>query len=242
MAQPPSYNREHNFVLDEEGSVNSTALNAELDNASASINKIRENLARLQNDDGSLRKGIVDLDTLSGSVVKDVAEATEKAAQTAAITLEQAIATSNRIAQIDEAITNNANSVALMKSSVDESEQTVTRLATQVVEYSDELLLVAENIDSIRAVGDNPEAIQAIANDLQGFPIYEFDGGEIGEPNEPMNGIGGVLRVCAENIEDIRKVASSLDSGAGLANLAEVVDEIGSTNYTQINETGQTGA
>ena len=242
MAQPLPYNRDHNFVLDEEGAINSAALNAEFDNASLSINKIRENLAKLQNDDGSLRKGIVDLDTLSGDVVKDVAEATEKAAQTAAITLEQAVATSNRIAQIDESITNNANSVALMKSSVDESEQTVTRLAAQVVEYSDELLLVAENIDSIRAVGDNPGAIQAIASDIQGFPIYEFDGGEIGEPNEPMNGVGGVLRVCAENIEDIRKVAASLNSGAGLANLAEVVEEIGSTDYVQIDETGQTGA
>ena len=53
MAQPPAYNREHNFVLDEEGSVNSQKLNAEFDNASTSINKIRENLAKLQNDDGS---------------------------------------------------------------------------------------------------------------------------------------------------------------------------------------------
>ena len=242
MAQPLPYNRDHNFVLDEEGAINSAALNAEFDNASLSINKIRENLAKLQNDDGSLRKGIVDLDTLSGDVVKDVAEATEKAAQTAAITLEQAIATSSRITQIDESITNNANSVALMKSSVDESEQTVTRLATQVVEYSDELLLVAENIDSIRAIGESPAAIQTIASDIQGFPIYEFDGGEIGEPNEPMNGIGGVLRVCAENIEDIRKVAASLDSSAALTELAEVVEEIGSTDYVEIDKTGNTGA
>lgn len=242
MAQPLPYNRDHNFVLDEEGAINSAALNAEFDNASLSINKIRENLAKLQNDDGSLRKGIVDLDTLSGDVVKDVAEATEKAAQTAAVTLEQAIATSSRITQIDESITNNANSVALMKSSVDESEQTVTRLATQVVEYSDELLLVAENIDSIRSIGESPAAIQAIASDIQGFPIYEFDGGEIGEPNEPMNGIGGVLRVCAENIEDIRKVAASLDSTATLTELAEVVEEIGSTDYVEIDKTGNTGA
>ena len=242
MAQPLPYNRDHNFVLDEEGAINSAALNAEFDNASLSINKIRENLAKIQNDDGSLRKGIVDLDTLSGDVVKDVAEATEKAAQTAAITLEQAIATSSRITQIDESITNNANSVALMKSSVDESEQTVTRLATQVVEYSDELLLVAENIDSIRAIGESPVAIQAIASDIQGFPIYEFDGGEIGEPNEPMNGVGGVLRVCAENIEDIRKVAASLDSSAALTELAEVVEEIGSTDYVEIDKTGNTGA
>lgn len=242
MAQPLPYNREHNFVLDEEGAINSSALNAEFDNASLSINKIRENLAKLQNDDGSLRKGIVDLDTLSGDVVKDVAEATEKAAQTAAITLEQAIATSSRITQIDESITNNANSVALMKSSVDESEQTVTRLATHVDSYSDELILVAENIDAIRAIGENTTLIYALASDLQGYPIQEFDGGEIGEPNESMNGVGGVLKVCADNIETIRKVAESLENAVSLANIAEVVDEIGSTDYATIDETGNTGA
>lgn len=242
MAQPLPYNRDHNFVLDEEGTVNSSALNAEFDNASLSINKIRENLAKLQNDDGSLRVGIVKLDSLSSDVLNDVAEATERAAQAAAITLDQALSESSRITQISESVTNSANSVALMKGSVDESEQNVTRLATHVDSYSDELILVAENIDAIRAIGENTASISALANDIQGYPIYEFDGGEIDEPNESMNGIGGVMKVCADNIEIIKQVAESLKNASTLMNLAETVDEIGSTDYVQIDNTGSTGA
>ena len=241
MAQPLPYNREHNFVLDEEGVVNSQALNTEFDNASLSINRLRENLAKLQNDDGTLRAGIVKQDALDGDVIKDVAEAAEKAAESASLTLEQAVATSNKIFQIDESITTNANSVALMKSSVDASEQNVTRLAGQVYEYSDELQLVADNIDAIEILGTQHNAIQAIANDIQGYPVYEFDGGEIDEPNESMNGVGGVIRICADNIEYIRQVASSL-GGANIAQLANVVEEIGSTDYVQIDQTGDTGA
>ena len=240
MAQPLPYNREHNFLLDEEGSVNSQALNAEFDGASLSINRLRENLAKLQNDDGTLRTGVVRIDALASDVVKDVADATERAAQAAAITLDQALSTSQKIAQIDEAVTSNANSVALMKSSVDASEQAVTTLAAQVVEFSDELVIVSDNVETIRVVGTQRDAIQAIANDIQGFPVYEFDGGEIDEPNESMNGVGGVIRICADNIEYIRQVASSL-GGTNIAQLANVVEEIGSTDYVQIDQTGNTG-
>lgn len=148
----------------------------------------------------------------------------------------------DKVIPIDARVTANADSVAMMKASVDESEQNVTNIASQVNEYSDELILVSENLGAIETVGTQRTAIQAIANDLQGFPVYEFDGGEITEPNESMVGVGGVLRICAENIEDIRKVAASLDNTSMLTNLAEVVDEIGSTDYVQIDETGQTGA
>lgn len=242
MAQPLPYNRDHNFVLDEEGTVNSAALNAEFDNASLSINKIRENLAKLQKDDGSLRVGIVKLDSLSSDVVKDVAEATERAAQAAAITLDQALSESSRIAQIGESVTNSANSVALMKNSVDVSERNVAALAEQVNEYSDELMLVADNITDIDAIGTNISAIQAVSNDLRGLPLRGFDCGPISEPLTPPNGIGGVLRICADNIDIIREVAESLKNASTLMNLAEVVDEIGSTDYVEINNTGNTEA
>ena len=155
--------------------------------------------------------------------------------QQAKVILDQAII-------VDQTIKDNAQSVSLMKSSVDASERNVTNLANQVNEYSDELVMVAENLDAIQTVDNNEEVIAALAADLQGYPIYEFDGGEIDEPNESMNGVGGVMKVCADNIETIKQVAESLKNSAALMNLAETVDEIGSTDYTTINETGQTGA
>lgn len=143
---------------------------------------------------------------------------------------------------VDANVTANANSVSLMKASVDASEQNVSSLAAQVNEYSDELMLVADNLPAINSVEQHREVIQALASDLQGYPIYEFDGGEIGEANESMNGVGGVMKVCADNIETIKQVAESLKNSAALMNLAETVDEIGSTDYVQIDNTGNTGA
>ena len=143
---------------------------------------------------------------------------------------------------IDRSVSSNAQSVSLMKTSVDESERNVAALASRVNEYSDELELVSNNLEAIEAVSTQRTAIQAIANDLQGYPVYEFDGGEVGEPNESMTGVGGVMRICAENIEAIRRVSDSIVNGSSLTNLAEVVDEIGSTDYVAINETGQTEA
>ena len=167
--------------------------------------------------------------------ILDVAANANVYAQQAKAFLDQAII-------LDKNVTSNANSVSLMKSSVDASEQNVTALAAQVNDYSDELMVVAENLDAIRTVDNNEEVISTLAADLGGYPIVEFDGGEIDEPNTSMNGVGGVMKVCADNIEVIKQVAESLKNSAALMNLAETVDEIGSTDYVQIDNTGNAGA
>ena len=148
----------------------------------------------------------------------------------------------DKVVVVDANVTANANSVSLMKSSVDASERNVANLAAQVNEYSDELMMVAENLDAIRSVDNNEEVFATLAADLEGYPIYEFDGGEIDEPNVSANGVGGVMKVCADNIEVIKQVAESLKNATELTSLAETVNEIGSTDYSQIDETGNTGA
>ena len=130
-------------------------------------------------------------------------------------------------------------SVDVSLASINVSEANVTRLAGQVAEYTDELELVAENMDGIQTVDRNQDAIAAIAADLQGYPIYEFDGGWIGDPVQPMNGVGGVLRIVAENIDVIRQVAGSLQNSEALLTLADDVAEIGSTDYTGIDQSGE---
>lgn len=65
MAQPPAYNREKNFTLNSGRETDHSALNAELDRASNSINDIRTNLAILQADDGKLRPAVVTSDSIS---------------------------------------------------------------------------------------------------------------------------------------------------------------------------------
>ena len=163
-------------------------------------------------------------------------------AATANVYATEAKAIYDKVVVVDANVAANANSVSLMKSSVDASERNVANLAAQVNEYSDELMLVAENLGAIQTVDNNEEVIATLAADLGGYPIVEFDGGEIDEPNTSMNGVGGVMKVCADNIETIKQVAESLKNSAALMNLAETVDEIGSTDYVQIDNTGNTGA
>ena len=104
MAQPPAYNRVKDFGTDYGDQTDNQAINNELDGASKSINAIRENLAKIQRDDGGLANGIVTEDSLdpalkdalydefSGNVNDAVLEAKQAAAEanTAAIAAEDA--------------------------------------------------------------------------------------------------------------------------------------------------------
>lgn len=150
----------------------------------------------------------------------------------------QAEKTYGEVVKTAEQVARDKASVDVSLASINVSEANVTRLAGQVAEYSDELELTAENMGAIQTVDQNQDAIAALAADLQGFPIYEFDGGYITDPIQPMNGVGGVLRVCAENIDVIRQVAGSLQNSEALLTLADDVAELGGTDYTGIDETG----
>lgn len=151
----------------------------------------------------------------------------------------QAEKTYNAVVKTADEVANAKASVDVSLASINVSEANVTNLAGQVMDYSDELENVSENMPAVKTVWNNEQAIAAIAADLQSFPIYEFDGGWIGDPVQPMNGVGGVLRICAENIDVIKQVAGSLANSEALLTLADDVAEIGSTDYTGIDQSGE---
>ena len=74
MAQPPSYERQKNFADDFGNETDHSALNAELDRASNSINDIRTNLALVQADDGKIRASSITTDSLDQEVLDYVQE------------------------------------------------------------------------------------------------------------------------------------------------------------------------
>ena len=82
MAQPPVYNRQKNFADDFGNETDHSALNAELDRASNSINDIRFNLAILQADDGKLRPSVVTADSISQELRVSLVEGVVMDAQT----------------------------------------------------------------------------------------------------------------------------------------------------------------
>ena len=116
MAQPPAYNREKDFAKDFGNETDHTALNAELDKASNSINDIRANLALIQADDGKIRASSITTDSLAQEVL-DYVQAT-------------ALAGANAVADAATAIAREAqqqaeNAVQTATGAVDKSDEAV---------------------------------------------------------------------------------------------------------------------
>lgn len=86
MPQPPAYSRTKDFTEDFGSETDHSALNAELDNASNSINDVRANLAVLQADDGKLRPAVVTTDSLSPALYTELIDTAASGAATAAAT------------------------------------------------------------------------------------------------------------------------------------------------------------
>ena len=117
MAQPPAYNREKDFAKDFGNETDHTALNAELDRASNSINDIRANLALIQADDGKIRASSITTDSLAQEVL-DYVQA-------------KALAGANAVADAATAIAREAqqqaeNAVQTATGAVEKSEEAVT--------------------------------------------------------------------------------------------------------------------
>lgn len=74
MPQPPAYERLKDFTENFGSETDHSALNAELDKASNSINDIRDNLAILQADDGKLRPAVVTPDSISPELRSNLVE------------------------------------------------------------------------------------------------------------------------------------------------------------------------
>ncbi len=68
--QAQAYNRTKNFLENNPDRTDHGSINSELDNASTSINVLRDNAAMLQDDDGRLRNAIVLLANLADEVIE----------------------------------------------------------------------------------------------------------------------------------------------------------------------------
>ena len=110
MAQPQAYNREVDFTERDGDDTNHAGINAELDAAALSINQIRDNLALIQKDDGSLQNGIVGAEQLAQSAFDAIKTDINEAVQDAQQAAESAtLAANTAIAARDDAQTAETN-------------------------------------------------------------------------------------------------------------------------------------
>lgn len=137
MAQPQAYNREVDFTERDGDDTNHAGINAELDAAALSVNQIRDNLALLQKDDGSLQNAVVTAESLTPSafdaVLGSVAQATQEAQSSAQSALTSAITAGNSAtAASNSAASALASQNAAALNAVSASNSAIAAAASQV--------------------------------------------------------------------------------------------------------------
>ena len=183
MAQPQRYDRKHDFTQDEEFS--GQPLNGELDNAAVAINGIRENLAKIQKDDGTLQNGIVTEDTLGADVIEKFQQITqdaknaalegakiaEEAAEEAKDAAEIAKESAETATRAEESASLNAETAAENLNKISE----VAELIDPFLQNSEEVIAVGENIDSVVNVDRHMDEVHTVGQDLQGVNADDLD-------------------------------------------------------------------
>lgn len=177
MAQPQAYEREHDFVNDDE--IDKSKLNTEFDNAAQSINDLRDNLALIQNDDGSLRDGIVHENNLDDDVFDRFQEEMQEATADAQKYADAAAEAAKKLESIANDLTSVAqylNLIAIvgsdLKGSLCSNNSIVSygRLGEEIdVEYcinGGNIFNVAQEIGSVKNVSDNMNYVIKLSSQI----------------------------------------------------------------------------
>lgn len=218
MAQPQKYEREHDFTKDEVGEISTSSLNAEFDNAGRSINALRDNLAKIQKDDGSVVNETIGIEQLKTEVVTKFTQVTAdnagKAADSAVAALESekaakqaadsARSDADSIRANAEATANNAQQVAEDRSAVN----IALGQMRPAIDNIEDVKTVAQNIDDVKTVSANIASVNTVAG-IQAEVV------EVHENSENIRTVAASdpqIRDVSANMPDVRKVAGDLES------------------------------
>ena len=252
MAQPQKYERSHDFAHDEPSNIEVSALNSEFDGVSVSIEGIRENLAIIQNDDGSLVHGIVKLETLGADVMKafsgvatDATAAAVSAASRAEEAAGSAVRASNAAAtseatvkRLEESTRINAEATAATTAKFVEQVKT----AAPIMDNIEHVITVSGNISDVKNVSNGLIDIKTVASDLTGGKCTpaKFSAGRLtDEPAQDCTAEGGNIKTVADHILAVDKVAGAVDDGT----LEKAANSVGaSAENARRAEAAQAGA
>ena len=252
MAQPQKYERSHDFAHDEPSNIEVSALNSEFDGVSVSIEGIRENLAIIQNDDGSLVHGIVKLETLGADVMKafsgvatDATAAAVSAASRAEEAAGSAVRASNAAAtseatvkRLEESTRINAEATAATTAKFVEQVKT----AAPIMDNIEHVITVSGNISDVKNVSNGLIDIKTVASDLTGGKCTpaKFSAGRLtDEPAQDCTAEGGNIKTVADHIVAVDKVAGAVDDGT----LEKAANSVGaSAENARRAEAAQAGA
>lgn len=268
MAQPPAYNRTHDFTLDEKGDVDTASLNAEYDNVALTVNKIRECLALLQNDDGSLRAGVIKGDAIGKELTKKIDELVNEALKQAQTAVEAANKAANSATEaVDDVTEEGTKQLEAVRAEGTGQIENVSAELTQV-SNDEQAKIVAEGsrqVSRVESAGagliDNAkgyaEAAAASATDAKGnadAAAKSFENAAAVESRvnaKEANLSAGLTQVSNDEqakiiAEGNRQVSRVESAGAGLTDKVNVtgqyqVDRITAEGDKQINRVGVRG-
>ena len=105
--------------------------------------------------------------------------------------------------------------------------------ATSIKEYGVASIVVADNIEDVKQVSTNIEAVKLVGGDLEGLfsPPNFTDMGRVGTgATEEVEITGGNIKTVADNIEDVQNVGTFIESGQAQI----VIDSVETTNQNVI--------
>lgn len=218
MAQPPSYKRKHDFTKDEKDDLNLQAFNDELDGASESIEGIRENLALIQKDDGTLANNIVGMDQLENNVIEAFEKATEDSAKQAAESASAAAKAARQAAESSDATQKAASSAQENAKAAEKNALQTSDNRTEISKMLVQMQPAIDNVGDIVIVAKNIGDVTIVAKDIDSVVAVASIKDEVVEVHENSANIRTVaaadsqVRTVSANVDDVKTVAGDLES------------------------------
>lgn len=225
MAQPQKYQREHDFTLDEPSDVSTSSLNREFDDIAVTTDGLRENLAKIQNDDSSLRAGIVTPESLSKEVVENINKVVKEANAVASDAAHKAVVAANSAEDSANSAQANADTCGRLVESAKANVEAVNSRAADVarmvevtrpvIDGIDQVKTVCEHISEVSDVSSSIDDVRKVASDLEG-EVQESGDEDYGSvADDVVPGVvttGGSIYTVAQDIESVKSVAANIDS------------------------------
>ena len=228
MAQPQDYKRQHNFTLDEEFSSAAPEINAELDAAAVSINALRDNLAKIMRDDGTLAAGVVTYDSLGTDVIEKFITVSTEAQSLATQAADRAAASAASAAQSAASASDDAATASRMEASATLNAQAAAQSLEKIADLKsqmqpaldgvEEIVAAGEHVDDIEVIGDHINELHAVGQDLLGVSVKTINLGSVAEKPDTVNKVKeGYLYTVAVAIGDVKVVSLNMDSVKSVA-------------------------
>lgn len=251
MAQPQKFERQHDFTLDEPSNVDVASLNTELDNVALTTNQIRENLALMQEDDGTLRRGIVSKDALGSDVLSEMegivtdaqkiaTEAADRAAKTSADfenTAAERLSDVNAAGEkwVDAVSSEGLGQKKLIQLTADilmPAKEAVNRLGTEETTAALNRLNAGSTADNIDVAVTHASEIDTVSGSIASVNTVSGSISAVQTVSADISSAGSSVKVVASNIGSVNTVSGSIANVNSTGSNIEAINTVAEMGFS----------